>query len=794
MMKLKKKIFTLLLVGCVACSALTACGEKAVLFANDEYDVRSGDKITASGSATYVLLGDVPEGVSVSEKGVFTVAENVADGTQVLLGAVANGKVMDTAVCRITVETVAPEIEFTNLSGYIVDGETVSATSTPDYAISYTMKEDSPGISIDEVSGKVSFTDKVAEKQAFTVVASAKGVSEERTFYAAIRDMVRPVSDTAIAEWQGTDDVSFTLAFPSAEVKEEGVLGVSCGKERADADDYAYDADTAALTVKRSFLNTLQEGENLLKIATAKNTVTVTVKHARFVATAEELAAIGQTQESLGGYYVQVSDINLTPYLSETNEGWYPVGTYKDVTDGTATEMAFNGTYDGNGHTVSGFYINRSDAVAYNSGLFGYVTSNAKISNLNLVGDETRTHAVRSYSGALVGVNCGVIENCSVYANVNAEGCKVVGIFVGRNEGTISDSYAFGSVVAEEKVGAFCGENQNKIQSCYAATEEKVGFCGVGGTDETVYATVEELYEKADFTSWEGWTVKDGKPQINGVAVRYALRSITVVNERTEYVKGMKFRINVLTNPSDTEGMQFAYGLVSGTGVTVDEKGNVDLTDAANGSYTVRVSCGEVYADYTFAVKDSVEDIVTIYTVDDFMAFKADVANYSKTVILMADLDFAGAEITSVGYYYESEQGDVDLTAVFSGVFDGNGHSIKNVKIVRNSYDKPTGNGNYDSNRYHASYYNVGLFSYVTGTVKNLTLTNVNVTPTYEGEGTGNFVGVVCGALFGSVENCILNGCTYYGAGDDSLRTGIVCGSNYGSVINVTVDGALYGE
>ena len=78
--------------------------------------------------------------------------------------------------------------------------------------------------------------------------------------------------------------------------------------------------------------------------------------------------------------------------------------------------------------------------------------------------------------------------------------------------------------------------------------------------------------------------------------------------------------------------------------------------------------------------------------------------------------------------------------------------------------------------------------------MKNLTLENLDVTPTYQGEGTGNYVGIVCGTLFGVVENCEIKNCTYYGKDDQSLNTGTICGVNYGSVVNVKVDGENYGE
>ena len=71
---------------------------------------------------------------------------------------------------------------------------------------------------------------------------------------------------------------------------------------------------------------------------------------------------------------------------------------------------------------------------------------------------------------------------------------------------------------------------------------------------------------------------------------------------------------------------------------------------------------------------------------------------------------------------------------------------------------------------------------------------NVKSVPNYQGELTGNYVGVMCGALFGLIENCNINGCYYYGKDDDSLISGIVCGANHGSIVGVKIDGLDYGE
>ena len=792
-MRLKKTILSFLSLIIVACflGCFVACS-KSASFLQNEYEVKSGDKIAIEGKANFVILGDKPNGVSISKDGVFTITENAVNGSQILVALVIKGKVVDTATCNIIANEVTPVVTIGNLSSYVIDGEFITATSTPSYSVSYALKEESVGITIDEVTGKVSFTDKVTEDQPFTVIATAKGVREERTFFATVENFVTLNQSVVIAELNGKDDLTVDIIYPNAELKEQGVLGLKYGKTLVEESDYSYDQTQDKLTLKRSLLNKLKEGENKLNILTAKNTVNLTIKNARLIATAKQLASIGATKESLSGYYVQVCNIDLKTYLSQSNEGWYPIGVYKDVTDGTATKMAFNGTYDGNGYSITNFYINRTGEVAFNSGLFGYLTNNATVINVNLLCDTEKTYSVRSYSGGLAGVNCGIIRDCAVYANIIADGCKTVGIFVGRNEGAIYSSYAYGKAIGKEKIGAFCGENMGKILNCHVATNEPLAFCGIGSKGETVYSNKEEMFANADFSSWVNWDFLNEVPFVKGIDFDYGLRAIEVLNSRTEYVKNMTFDIAVVTDPADFDGLTLTYEVIKGTGISV-VNGKVNLNGAVNGEYTVRISCGEVFTDYNFTVGDTAKDIVQIYTVADFIAFKNDITNYSKTVILMSDLDFNNQELTSVGYYFEEGE-NIDASGVFTGVFDGNGYTIKNLNVVRNSYTQQTQNGNYDTNKFHPAYYNVGLFSYVTGTIKNLTLQNVKSVPNYQGELTGNYVGVMCGALFGLIENCNINGCYYYGKDDDSLISGIVCGANHGSIVGVKIDGADYGE
>ena len=82
--------------------------------------------------------------------------------------------------------------------------------------------------------------------------------------------------------------------------------------------------------------------------------------------------------------------------------GWAPIG-------GT-----YNTTFDGNGHTISNLYINRTSTT--NVGFFGQLGGSARVRNLGLEGGSVKGHI----TGFLAAKNDGRISAC--YATGNAEG------------------------------------------------------------------------------------------------------------------------------------------------------------------------------------------------------------------------------------------------------------------------------------------------------------------------------------------------------------------------------------
>ena len=114
-------------------------------------------------------------------------------------------------------------------------------------------------------------------------------------------------------------------------------------------------------------------------------------------------------------------------------------------------------------------------------------------------------------------------------------------------------------------------------------------------------------------------------------------------------------------------------------------------------------------------------------------------------ITLTADIDLKGIDWTPIGK---------DDNKAYTGTFDGNGKTITGLTVT-------------GSDRY------TGLFGFIKGTVKNVVLTEINIT-------SGTFVGGVAGWSFGgNIENCSVSGS--------------VSGSDVGGVVGYQQGGSITG-
>lgn len=174
-------------------------------------------------------------------------------------------------------------------------------------------------------------------------------------------------------------------------------------------------------------------------------------------------------------YYVLTDDISLND--TENYQNWSEEGpqySWKPISKGAYN---FTGTFDGNGHTVSGIYININiedeNAIDSKVGLFGSVEGTVK--NLNI--DKSYICA-SGYTGKIGGI-CGEaynenahLSNCKSAVNIDTYDAYCGGI-VGLSTGSvkISDCVFSGEINqvkdnANNIIGGILGNGSAQIENC----------------------------------------------------------------------------------------------------------------------------------------------------------------------------------------------------------------------------------------------------------------------------------------------------------------------------------------
>ena len=123
----------------------------------------------------------------------------------------------------------------------------------------------------------------------------------------------------------------------------------------------------------------------------------------------------------------------------------------------------FGGTFLGQGFTVSGLRLT-GEVTAL--GFFRYLQKTAVVDDLHLNGTVQPEKTGNTDIGGMVGVNSGMIKNCSFTGTVS--GTERIGGIAGRNKvsGIIEGCTASGTVYGDHYIGGIAGENLGVIRSC----------------------------------------------------------------------------------------------------------------------------------------------------------------------------------------------------------------------------------------------------------------------------------------------------------------------------------------
>ena len=358
----------------------------------------------------------------------------------------------------------------------------------------------------------------------------------------------------------------------------------AASKEKIDAARYAYDkaSDQVKNSITAEQLAVLTNAEAAYQklldasITDSIKTKTIDGKEYYVITNADELLwfsrlvnglveghelTVNQTKrESVNA--ILENDIVLNKELINTNyelntrttalNKWTPIGGRQWQNGWMMSTAYFRGTFDGNGHTISGMYLEKKTDFAY-YGLVGNISGGTvkdlKVKDSYIAGIETgianAAGVVGSGSGTIENVsfegrvrgtgdvygiaasNSKTLSNCHVKGVIETNGCMAGGL-VGSNSGTITDCSFNGKLISNATVasyntgmGGIAYSNSGTIKKCIVEGSIIAPYCAsggiVGGYAFSNTGTIDTCSALCDVTgsTAAGISASTGNPKIN---------------------------------------------------------------------------------------------------------------------------------------------------------------------------------------------------------------------------------------------------------------------------------------
>ena len=517
------------------------------------------------------------------------------------------------------------------------------------------------------------------------------------------------------------------------------------------------------------------------------------------------------SKSKYGKFFKLTADLDMT--ADTYKSAFHPVGLLEFDSWGSTVVgyVAFNGTFDGDGHTVK---VALESKNATFLGLFplvkGTSTSPAVVKNLIVDGSVTAKSSSASGVGGICGkASFATFSQCANSAAVS--GRQHVGGILGKQESakkpvTIEQSRNSGAITAtrasgDSYAGGIAGQlpsgtadKASAIVSCY-----NVGAVSVGGGNYAggIVGQLQGGTLASDGESRMENCYSSGTVTGNYVGGLMGIPSMSnsSANVYKTYLKNSFSTVSPIVsekmkqfgNDASTAG-RYTYQDASGaaadiaTGVVADLSTDEFLATINNGgSAFVKGETSPVLAwekgGSQPAPEPEPEGDLVIHDKAEFLAFVNAVNGgetyEGKVVALAADIDMAGEQTYPIGYkssnYIEKNW--------FMGTFDGNGHAITGVNVVAHPNSRVAGG-------------NVGLFGYVKGASNTTPTVIKNFTVSGKVQGAGEYVGGVVGnANSASVENVgssVIVASTKAGAATVGCQVGGLVGGVSGTLV---VDG-----
>ena len=167
----------------------------------------------------------------------------------------------------------------------------------------------------------------------------------------------------------------------------------------------------------------------------------------------------------------------LTADIDLTGKTWTPIGS------GVMSKYGYQGTFDGQGHRITGLAITTDNPQGESAALFGGIGGNGEVKNLQLV-DVDYDVRQNGVAGGIAMSNYGTITACSVTGDISSTGGYVGGI-ASSNIGSIIGCWFDGNLTSGIGNGGIAGLNYSTITACYYGQNGYPGVAINDGTDDT---------------------------------------------------------------------------------------------------------------------------------------------------------------------------------------------------------------------------------------------------------------------------------------------------------------------
>lgn len=223
------------------------------------------------------------------------------------------------------------------------------------------------------------------------------------------------------------------------------------------------------------------------------------------------------TGAELAWYAAQVNagtgkDGRLTADIDLGDFDWTPMGS---------STKPFAAKFEGDGHTVSGLFIDAPNA--NNNGLFGYVKGASIDAPASVCGVAVHGQVTaKQYSAGVAGYihQYSTVERCANYATVKGLGTYIGGVvgYIGNPTGVVTDCYNARTVTGTTNCGGVVGGHfaNARIENLFNIGEvsgSRVAAC-VGGT--TSKSAVKNLFATAEYDITDAHTLVSHESMASG--------------------------------------------------------------------------------------------------------------------------------------------------------------------------------------------------------------------------------------------------------------------------------------